>query len=276
MAGMGCVCMSIDIPSMLVGMKSGSPLGTDVRSFLIGKAVGGSPTPPAPTYDKWATDSWETIKAVSKAGLTAEAYGDQVGAMRDITLTDDTVMTLRLANATNDLYDRIGESGKTGLVVEFKDCISTRYKMNEANDNTGGWNACDMRTTAMDAVFDLLPSDLKVVIATVGVKTSNGGGNPHEIIVSSDRLFAPAEFEIFGVCTNSWSGEEDVLSRWGYYSVNDTADARIKKYESNNAGWALRSPDVNNTSGFAMTANTGTNATMRAGANRCVSPAFCI
>lgn len=266
--------MSIDIPSMLVGMKNGSPVGKDIKSFLIGKAVGGSPVP---TYDQWATDSWETIRAVSKAGLTAEAYGNQVGATRDITLTDDTVMTLRLANATTDMYDRVGESGKTGLIVEFKDCFPDKTSMNSGNSNAGGWNATIMRTETMGQLLDLLPSDLKSVIATVGIKTANGGSDATEVVTSSDKLFLPAEYEVFGARTNSWQTECDSLTRWKYYADNTAASSRYKKIGGTTTVWWLRSPNNSYTTTFVgVNASGASIGILKGAALNAVSPAFCI
>lgn len=246
--------------------------GTGFRNSLASNSVEYSKT----IGSNWATDNWQTIQAVSIAGKTAAIYGSQVGVTREITLTNGDIMTIRLSNATDNMYSLSDGSRTTGLCMEFVDCFPDQGKMNTTSTNSGGWNASNMRTVRMAQLFDLLPDDLKAVIATVDIMASPGGSSSKTLVTSRDKLFLLAEREIFATRTYSRQVEWDALRRWQYYAQNDTATARIKTRNGSANGWWSRSAREDDSETFCRVNNSGNAYYFIAVSSYGVSPAFCI
>ena len=224
----------------------------------------------------WATDNWQLIKNTSIAGQVATVYGSQVGATRQITLTDNTTMTIRLSNADDTMYARSDGSGTTGLCMEFVDCFPDAWQMNTSNTNAGGWNACQMRTVRMAQLFDLLPSDLAAVIETADIPTANNGTGTVSVIDSEDKLFLLAEKEVFGTRTYSVAAEADALTQWAWYATHNTNADRVKKRNGSASYWWLRSPFSGDSSIFCDVNSSGSADYSYARYSLGVSPGFVI
>ena len=248
---------------------SGKIMSGDITGTLVS-----SGPPPAPV--DWATDSWATIQAVSVAGKTAQTYGSQVGATRQITLTDNTTMTIRLSNADDTMYTLSDNSRTSGLCMEFVDCFPTTAQMNTSNTNAGGWNACAMRTVTMAQLYDLLPSDLKDVLATVNIKAANGGSGTISVVDSADKLFLLAEKEVFGTRTYSVTAEADALTQWKWYQDHNTNADRVKKRNGSASYWWLRSPRSGYSYYFCIVFSSGSAGRSDAFTGYGVSPGFVI
>lgn len=228
-----------------------------------------------PSVD-WATASWAEIQAVSVAGKIAQTFGSQVGATRQITLTDNSTMTIRLSNADDTMYTLSDNSRSSGLCMEFVDCFPTTAYMNSTGTNAGGWNASAMRTVTMAELYDLLPSDLKAVIATVNVKAANNGTGTISVVDSADRLFLLAEKEVFGTKTYSDAAEADALTQWKWYQDHNTNADRVKKVNGSASYWWLRSPISGYNFNFCYVANDGHDSGGSAYFSLGVSPGFVI
>lgn len=197
---------------------------------------------PSSVGSDWATDNWQIIKNTSVAGQTAAIYGSQVGATRQITLTNGTPMTIRLSNADDTMYELSDNSRTSGLCMDFVDCFATTAAMNSSNTSSGGWNASMMRTVTMAQLYDLLPSDLRDVLATVNIKAADGR-NSSTVDTSADKLFLLAAKEVFGTSNNNAMAEENaVLTQWKWYQDHNTNADRVKKVNGSAFAWWLRSP----------------------------------
>lgn len=223
----------------------------------------------------FASATWAEIQKVSLAGLTADLYGDQVGTTKTITLKNGKTMTLRLANATNDMYQLSDGSGTTGLVMEFVDLWADAKYMNSSSTNTGGWNSSYMRQTVMPLILAQLPDDLAAVLATVNIKGCYSG-NSGTINTSADKLFLPAEREIFATRSRGRVEEWNVLQRWQWYAQHDTNADRIKKRSGSASWWWLRSPRESNNGYFVYVYSGGSVGGNGAGLTGGVAPGFCI
>lgn len=267
------------------------PSGWDTSITLNGEAVTTFPIANLPAMDyvlagraydpsqggsDWATDDWALVQITSQNGATAATYGSQVGATRDITLTNGNTMTIRLSNATDDMYSLSDGSRTTGLCMEFVDCFPDTYAMNSNGSNAGGWNGCQMRTVKMAQLYDLLPDDLKAVIATVDIKASSGGSSGSTVVTSQDQLFLLAEREIFASRSYSLQAEWDALTRWQYYANNDTATARVKKRNASAYNWWERSAIAGDSNYFCFVNSYGDANDSYAGYTLGVSPGFTI
>lgn len=126
--------------------------------------------------------------------------------------------------------------------------------MNSSNANSGGWNGCARRTWCNNVFFPALPAWLQEATGTTAVKTANGSSS--STVISSDRCFLPAEFEIFGANTYANSSAESGLTHIEYYK---TASNRIKKQgPSGSAGyWWERSPRSGDSDFFCFVDSSG-------------------
>ena len=224
----------------------------------------------------WATDNWQLIKNTSIAGQVATVYGSQVGATRQITLTDNSTMTIRLSNADDTMYTLSDNSRSSGLCMEFVDCFPTTAQMNSTNTNAGGWNASMMRTVTMAQLYDLLPSDLKDVLATVNIKAAYSGTSS-TVDTSADKFFLLAAKEVFGTSNNYARAEENaVLTQWKWYQDHNTNADRVKKRSGSASNWWLRSPYFGSSNYFCGVYSSGSADFGDASGSRGVSPAFVI
>lgn len=228
----------------------------------------------------FATAPWATIQyAVLNRGVAA-TFGDQVGAERTITLKDGNTLKLRIANATDNLYEK-ANGGSTGLVIEACDLYPEKYQMNTTATSEGGWKESYMRKTVMPLVLNNLPDDLAAVIATVKLKGCNSGADA-TVNTTEDKLFIPATHEVSS--SRDWwenAGQEAewaVTIQWAIYGMTGALQKRIKKIANTAAYWFLRTPlretfcGVYDNGGFAN--NTG--GVQRANFASGVALAFCI
>ena len=189
-------------------------------------------TPPTPP--DFSTDSWSDIQAyIDEYGTNG--FADQVGATRDITLSDNTTNTLRLANATGNLYELADGSGYTGFVVEFLKYTQNTYFSSSAS-NVGALGTFDpISTTVLPAIKAKLPQDLRDIIATVKVLKANS--TTDTTLVSSDMdLFLPAVYELTG---KTWWGPatESQFTLWKYYEIHNTESDRGKDVSPSSGYW---------------------------------------
>ena len=207
------------------------------------------------------------------SGKAVDLYS--VGDTRQITLNNGQTITLRLANNTTDLYERSDGSGTTGFVLEFVECYGISYDMNLTRTNDGGWNVCYVRTTVMPHILAQLPDEWQEVVATVKIKAGNGYSTGNAVIESDDKLFLPAEREIFASRLYSAQTEWDALTRWQWYIQNDTAADRIKTFNGSAQWWWERSPGNVSNSDFCVVGRGNAYASGATGKNA-LSPAFCL
>lgn len=223
----------------------------------------------------FANATWAEIQKASLAGIAHELYADYLGTTRAITLKNGTTINVRLVNNTADMYERSDGSGTTGLVFQFEELYPTTYKMNSSNTNSGGWNSSYMRSTVMPIVLAQLPDDLQAVLATVNIKGSYSGSSS-TINTSADKLFLPAEREIFASRTYSRTEEFNALKQWQYYANNSAASIRIKKLSGTAKIWWLRSPYSGGSNSFVSVHTSGSVYYSNASGAYGVAPGFCI
>src|SRR5699024_9305211 len=65
-------------------------------------------------------------------------------------------------------------SGKAPLTFQLHDCYNTKYRMNRSGTNSGGWNSCEMRSTRMGAILNLMPEEVRSAIRQVKKLTGAG------------------------------------------------------------------------------------------------------
>ena len=223
----------------------------------------------------FANATWAEIQYASLAGAAASLYSSYIGTQRTITLKNGTTMHVKLVNCTDDLYEKADGSGNTGLVFQFEELYPTKYYMNSSSTNSGGWDGSYMRKTVMPIVLAQLPDDLQAVLATVKIKGCNSGTSG-AINTSEDKLFLPAEREIFASRNYSRTEEWNVLKQWQYYANNSAASIRIKKLSGTATVWWLRSPYWGSSANFVHVSPSGSVSYNGANSSYGVAPGFCI
>jgi hypothetical protein len=169
------------------------------------------------------------------------------------------------------LYERSDGSGTTGFVIEFVECYGTKYHINSIPTSDEDWNTCYMRTTVMPLILAQLPDEWQEVVATVKIKAGN------TVTESDDKLFLPAEREIFASRQFSAQTEWDALTRWQWYAQHDINTDRIKTFDGSAAWWWERSPYRSDSYYFCYVGDDGSAKNPWVTSNRGgVAPAFCL
>lgn len=221
----------------------------------------------------FATADPDEIQLACELGLAAEYT---LGATRNITLTNGDVVTLRIADNTGSCVKK-SDGNYGGLVIEFKDCYKTKYQMNSSNTNAGGWDTTQMRTARMTEIYNLLPSEWQYAISTAQIQTMSGGiQSGVSLITSLDKLWLPAEREIFATRYYSAVAEWDALKRFAWYSANDTDANRVKRIRTSAQWWWLRSTIASVSCSFVVVSADGAVSGSGAGSSYGVSPCFLI
>lgn len=190
----------------------------------------------------FATDTWEQIKCAYDNGVAQYSLGDT----KTITYNNETY-TIRICDI-GARYDLADGSGKNKAVFEFVELLTTGYKMNTSNTNSGGWASSNIKTNVMPTIYSNLPNDLKQVISQVSVASASDGSasGSGSLSYSDNYLFLPSAYELFGVRANS--NEIEQTSQYQLYAANNTSDFR-KKHKVNVVSttyWWERSPVAGN------------------------------
>lgn len=198
--------------------------------------------------------SWDNIRQVCLSNLASSFW--KVGDVKTITSKSGNTYNIRLCDLQDGRYEYADGSGKSKAVFEFVDLykLNGSYIDTKINNfmNYGGWQKCTLRSTVIPNIIDDLPNDLVSAISEVKVLCSIGGGSS-DVNSSNDKLFLPAEIELFSKKHYSIGLPESPLGQFDYYKANNTNEARIK---SDRSYWE-RSPASNSNKYFCAIYSTG-------------------
>lgn len=199
--------------------------------------------------------SWDNIRQVCLSNLASSFW--KVGDVKTITSKSGNTYNIRLCDLQDGRYEYADGSGKSKAVFEFVDLykLNGSYIDTKINNfmNYGGWQKCTLRSTVIPNIIDDLPDDLVSAISEVKVLCSIGGGDNQQVNSSNDKLFLPAEIELFSKKHYSIGLPESPLGQFDYYKANNTNEARIK---SDRSYWE-RSPASNSNKYFCAIYSTG-------------------
>ena len=200
----------------------------------------------------FASDSWETISRIARAGLAEQYYniGDEK------TLLGSEAFTIVIEDfGHNDLADG---SGKSGITFGTKHVMANTRKMNSRAANLNGWEGSEMRHWCNNELLDSL-TEIKSYVRKV--RRRCGAGNSLDLgIVSEDYIYFFTRGEILG----SRGFGETVQQLYRYRS--DTS--RIKTQRGGTTGYYywLATPS-NDASRFYAVNSDGTEGTLSADSN---------
>lgn len=197
--------------------------------------------------------SWDNIRKVCLNNLASSFW--KVGDIKTVTSKSGNTYNIRLCDLQDGRYEYADGSGRSKAVFEFVDL----YKLNgeyidagigTSNGNVGGWRDSNIRATIIPQIINDLPDDLVSAISEVKVLCSIGGRDNYnqQVNSSNDKLFLPAEIELFSEKHYSIGLPESSLGQFDYYKANNTNEARIK---SNKTYWE-RSPESTYDNSFCM------------------------
>ena len=161
--------------------------------------------------------TWTQIIAIANSGEAPSTFF-AVGDEHDLLLTTGEVVTVVIGDFNHNTIT--GTNNKAAIAFTFKNCLNTKYSMNDVNTNRGGWNNSAMRTTRMTNILNTFPSELIAdgAIKYVDVLASAGGA---AITTSSDRLRLHSIVELGLSFSYVASGEG---TKYAYY----TSGNRVK------------------------------------------------
>ena len=247
--------------------------------------------PVIPADETLENNSWAIIRAVSDAGLAANywAVGDTKAITINGTVGKTTFSNLSIdafiigfdhnseVEGANTIHFKIGKiSNKQVAIVDesygsYKSGVTGYFNMNTSNINSGGWASSHMRKTilgsngtptspAANTLLAALPAELRAVMKTVTKYTNNKGGNgdtASKVTSSTECLFLPAEFEMYGARTYANSAEQNYQEQYAYYAAGNTK----VHYQHSSTGTAirahLRSPAYSDDTNFCRTETSG-------------------
>lgn len=238
--------------------------------------------------------SWDAIKQVADASMGANFWS--VGDCKQITMNGKVSDGLTLTSYAawvfiigfNHNAEREGNGitfqgfkvTKNGTPVCLTDSgyssgksSGTWFNMKNTNDNSGGWQASSMRTVVMPLIKAAFPSDLRAVIKTSTIFTTQGSGNG-ACTATEDEIFLLAEYEVFGTRTHASSQEPNYLKQYSYYSAGNSKVKYQHNATSAAAFWWERSPYSGNSISFCSVDTSGSANFGNAISSFGVSPAF--
>lgn len=239
-------------------------------------------------FISFAKSNWATIAKVFKSGQASKVWN--VGDTKTITTKSGRQYTIRIADMQSGRYAYADGSGSSNGVFEFVNCVNIKFAsgtdtssvvMNLTSTNAGGFDSSYMRTTQLKSLFLAdLPNDMQAAMSEVNVLSGTGSGTTSGTSSSANKLFLPAEMEMFDAKHSSIGIEECPLGQFDYYKTHNTNADRVKKdiygLVSGAKAYWLRSSVSGSNNGFCMIEDNGATSLSRAEKGHGVSPIFAI
>lgn len=234
-------------------------------------------TPINPTFSE---NAWAVIASAFKSGKASQFWS--AGDTKTITSKSGKQYTIRIADMQTGRYTYADGSGSSNGVLEFVELINLnetkRFQMNTAGTNAGGFASSYLRNTTLPSILADLPDDMQAAMSEVNVLSGTGSGTTSGTSASANKLFLPAEMEMFDAKHYSIGLEECPLGQFDYYKTHNTNADRIKKDvgTTNNYYYWLRSPYSGGSNGFCIVNSDGDYNLSYAGSYYGVAPCFAI
>lgn len=256
--------------------------------------------------------SWEDISQISQEGQAANYFsvGDAKeiiinGTVGNTTFDNLSVWAFILGfdhnsdiEGSNTVHFQIGKTAQTSgkdiclIDSKYNSSPSTAgyFNMNYSSSNSGGWKSSKMRTVLLGnnntpasplsgSLMAALPSDLLGVMKACTKYSDNTGGGSNTasyVTATTDYLWLPAEFEIFGTRTYANSAEQNYQKQYTYYANGNSKVKYRHSATSSTAYWWLRSTNATHSSYFCIMGTSGSASYASAYSSRGLAPAFCV
>lgn len=204
------------------------------------------------------------------------SIGDQISYTMGGTSYSFRVMGFNhYALTTSTAYGSATATGKAGILMQMVDCFNTTQAMESSMTSSTGWNNSDLRAWMNGTMLGYLPSATQSAIKQVNILTATSVSSA-TINTTADKLFLPAEVEIFGSATYAKGGTTEG-TRYAWYKANSTAANRVKKVSGSASTWWERSPHTwaASIADFCFVYGGGDAGYSYASRSYGVSPCFC-
>ena len=209
--------------------------------------------------------TWTQIIAIANSGEDPSTFF-AVGDEHDLILTTGDVVTAVVGDFNHNIIT--GTSNKAAIAFTFKNCLNTKYSMNNSNTNSGGWDGSAMRNTQMPAILNTFPAEL---IADGAIKyvdvLASAGSSSTSLVTSSDRLRLHSIVELGLSYSYAVSGEG---TKYAYY----TSGNRVKTVGGAASIYWTRSPYSTNGDYFCCVSASGSATFSSASYSRGVACGF--
>lgn len=215
-----------------------------------------------------ANNSWEKIRQVCEAG-NAGSYWSLGDTKQDVG-SDSVTRTFRICDmqglySKHVVFEQV-EQEATAAVWNPSDNLDDDNCYND-------YNISNMRTTVLPALLANYSSGLSGQITNTTYKVAKNGTSL-TILDLTDKLFLPAEKEIFGSASFSITGEADALTWFALYQTNNTESFRIKYRSGSAMAWWERSPYIGYTNFVCLVGSNGVAVIDLARGSSGVAPCF--
>lgn len=169
--------------------------------------------------------SWKTIKDALDRNNMQYQVGD--------------IVTSKLRNGNTQEWV-ITDVGKDYIRFEARDCIKdAEHKMNKEWTNARGIALSEMQRYLDNEIWNLLPSDLQDVIATIDRKYMDSDKEK----IYQTKLFLPSASEVFD--KYHCSGEENLYEQLDYYKDSHHR-VKLNRFGGISSDWWLSSQHSSN------------------------------
>ena len=253
-----------------------------------------APPPPPVISSVLNENSWDTIKWASKHNVGQNYWS--VGDCKEVTMSGKVSDGLTLTNYTAWVYiigfNHNAEREGNGIAFQgFKAtdkgtdvCLvdigynnnktsGTWFNMNNAQTNSGGWQASLMRENVMPLIKAAFPADLRAVIKPSTIFTASDTGDI-ALTSTEDEVFLLAEYEVFGSRNYASTQEPTYLKQYAYYSAGNSKVKYKHNATSTAAHWWERSPCSAHSSTFCFVRDNGSANYAIADGSIGLSPCF--
>jgi len=254
----------------------------------------------APSADPvFANNTPEQIQAAVRAGIASTLWrvGDKIpiklkGTVGNLSLNGtyyayiigfDHNKALESGGAHNIHLQFAKTSG--GTVIAFADSkyggncggVNGFFSMNATNTTSGGWKSCQMRTNICSAFFNVLPTEWQYIITECtkySDNVGNGNGTASAVTATQDKIWLPAQFEIYG--TRSLANQYEQNKQVQYSVFADTAGKQKYKHDATTTGayWWSRSTNGGSNTAWCDNRPNGTVTSSYANLSRAFAPCF--
>lgn len=258
-------------------------------------------------------NDWATISEISQSGQASNYWS--VGDTKEIVINgkvgNTTFSNLHIwafilgfdhnsdIEGTNKIHFQIGKTAQTSgtsiclIDSKYGSSVSSTagyFNMNYSYSNSGGWASSKMRTVLLGnsntpasplsgSLIAALPSDLLGVMKACTKYSDNTGGGSNTasyVTATTDYLWLPAEFEIFGARSHANSAEQNYQQQYAYYANGNSKVKYRHSSTSSTAHWRLRSAYALSSSYFCVVSTSGSANIRSAVDSYGLAPAFCI
>lgn len=255
--------------------------------------------------------TWEQISAISARGLADDYFS--VGDAKEIVLNGTVGLTTFnnysiwafiigiYHNPTREggyyIHFQIGKSaqidGKSlcfANEVTGSEAADGSFVMNLTNTTVGGWESCVMRTDILGnnaapsapesgSMMAALPSALRNVMKGAKKYSDNTGGavdGASYMTETTDYLWLPSEWEVFGSKTYGNSAESTYQKQYEYYASGNSKVFYKHIDPATSISWWLRSARADHSGRFGVVTTASKASATNAGYACGINPCFCV